>query len=34
MKGAMKLPVIFDGRNQYSRSDLVEKGFVYFGVGQ
>ena len=34
MKGAMKLPVIFDGRNQYSRSDVVEKGFVYFGVGQ
>ena len=34
IKGAMKLPVIFDGRNQYSRSDLVEKGFVYFGVGQ
>ena len=34
MKRAMKLPVIFDGRNQYSRSDLVEKGFVYFGVGQ
>ena len=34
VKEAMKLPVIFDGRNQYSRSDLVEKGFVYFGVGQ
>ena len=34
MKRAMKLPVIFDGRNQYSRSDVVEKGFVYFGVGQ
>ncbi len=34
MKAAMKLPVIFDGRNQYSRSDMVEKGFVYFGVGQ
>ena len=34
MKEAMRLPVIFDGRNQYSRSDLVAKGFVYFGVGQ
>lgn len=34
MKEVMKLPVIFDGRNQYSRSDLVKKGFVYFGVGQ
>ena len=34
MKEAMRLPVIFDGRNQYSRSDLVKKGFVYFGVGQ
>ncbi len=34
MKEAMRLPVIFDGRNQYSRSDLIEKGFVYFGVGQ
>ncbi len=34
MKELMRLPVIFDGRNQYSRSDLKERGLVYFGVGQ
>ena len=34
MRALMRLPVIFDGRNQYARADMVEKGFVYFGVGQ
>ncbi len=34
MKETMSLPVIFDGRNQYSRAELVEKGLVYFGVGR
>ena len=34
MRETMRLPVVFDGRNLYSRSDLVEKGFVYFGIGQ
>jgi UDPglucose 6-dehydrogenase len=33
MKKRMRLPVIFDGRNQYSRQELLDKGFVYFGVG-
>ncbi len=34
MRELMRLPVIFDGRNQYSRVDMIERGFVYFGVGQ
>jgi len=33
MKKQMRIPVIFDGRNQYSRQKLLDKGFVYFGVG-
>ena len=34
MKKLMKDPVIFDGRNQYSRREMRELGFVYFGVGR
>ena len=34
MREVMRLPVIFDGRNQYVRTDLIEKGLVYFGIGQ
>ncbi|MFO0984415.1 MAG: UDP-glucose/GDP-mannose dehydrogenase family protein [Planctomycetota bacterium] len=33
MKTLMKRPVIFDGRNIYSRSVLVEKGFTYYCIG-
>jgi UDPglucose 6-dehydrogenase len=33
MKRLLKYPVIFDGRNQYSRHEMRELGFLYFGVG-
>lgn len=33
VKKRMKSPVIFDGRNQYSPSTLIEKGFTYFQIG-
>jgi len=34
MKELMKDPVIFDGRNQYSRREMRELGFDYFGIGR
>jgi UDPglucose 6-dehydrogenase len=34
MKGLMKAPVIFDGRNVYSPSKMRELGFTYFGIGR
>ena len=34
MKGVMKSPVIFDGRNQYNREELERTGFVYYCVGR
>ena len=34
MKDLLKAPVIFDGRNQYSRREMRELGFDYFGVGR
>ncbi len=36
IKGRLKNPIIFDGRNQYSAKRLKEMGFVYYeiGVGQ
>jgi UDPglucose 6-dehydrogenase len=34
MKGLMKTPVIFDGRNVFSPTVLREKGFVYYGIGR
>lgn len=33
MKGLLKTPLIFDGRNQYSRNSLTQKGFTYFSIG-
>ena len=33
MKARMKNPVIFDGRNQYSRQALEAAGFEYFEIG-
>ena len=33
MKQRLKNPVIFDGRNQYNRKRLEEKGFEYFEIG-
>ncbi|MBD3313733.1 nucleotide sugar dehydrogenase [Candidatus Woesearchaeota archaeon] len=34
MKGLMKSPVIFDGRNIYSREEMRGLGFTYIGVGR
>ena len=34
MKGLMKTPVIFDGRNIYDPKTMKESGFTYFGVGR
>ncbi len=34
MKNLLKEPVIFDGRNQYSRREMRELGFDYIGVGR
>jgi len=33
VKAALKTPVVFDGRNIYSRGTLEKLGFEYFGVG-
>ena len=34
MRSLMKQPVIFDGRNIYDPKVMVEKGFVYYGIGR
>jgi len=34
MKDLLKNPVIFDGRNQYSRREMQQLGFDYVGVGR
>ena len=34
IKGSLKNPIIFDGRNQYSVFNLKEKGFEYFQIGK
>ncbi len=34
MRKLMKTPVVFDGRNIYNPARLIEKGFVYYGVGR
>ena len=33
IKGLLKQPVIFDGRNQYDTNRLLEKGFSYYKIG-
>ena len=34
VKSLLKRPVFFDLRNVYTREDVEDKGFVYFGVGK
>ncbi|MBU0536069.1 MAG: UDP-glucose/GDP-mannose dehydrogenase family protein [Nanoarchaeota archaeon] len=34
MKKLMKSPLIFDGRNIYSREEMKKLGFIYLGVGR
>ena len=34
MKSIMKMPVIFDGRNQYNGTRLIERGFDYQCIGK
>jgi UDPglucose 6-dehydrogenase len=34
MKGMMKYPVLFDGRNQYDPEEAAELGFEYHGIGR
>ena len=33
VKGLLKQPIVFDGRNIYSRATLERQGFEYFGIG-
>jgi UDPglucose 6-dehydrogenase len=33
MRGLLKQPVVFDGRNVYSRGVLQRLGFEYYGIG-
>lgn len=34
LKSKMRLPIIFDGRNQYNAFDLNKKGFEYYQIGK
>ena len=34
IKGALKTPVIFDGRNLYEPKRMQERGIDYFGIGR
>jgi UDPglucose 6-dehydrogenase len=34
MKGLMRRPVIFDGRNIYDPKRLAERGFTCYGIGR
>ncbi|MDO8446147.1 MAG: UDP-glucose/GDP-mannose dehydrogenase family protein [Deltaproteobacteria bacterium] len=34
IKALMKTPVIFDGRNIYEPKEMMEHGFIYYGIGR
>lgn len=34
MRGLMRMPVLFDGRNIYDAAHLVAQGFIYHGIGR
>ena len=34
IKGHLKQPVLFDGRNVWPQATLLEQGFTYYGVGR
>ncbi len=34
MKGLMKSPLIFDGRNQYNAKRLKDRGIIYYSIGR
>ncbi|MNN57288.1 UDP-glucose 6-dehydrogenase TuaD [compost metagenome] len=34
IRGLMRMPVIFDGRNLYEPAQLAESGFLYRGIGR
>lgn len=34
IKSLLKSPVIFDGRNQYDYTKMIEKGFTYYSIGK
>ena len=34
IKDSLKTPIIFDGRNQYDKKRMSEKGFTYYCVGK
>uniref|UniRef100_UPI0037C99385 UDP binding domain-containing protein n=1 Tax=Pseudomonas sp. TaxID=306 RepID=UPI0037C99385 len=34
IRGLMRMPVLFDGRNIYDAQHLAEQGFIYRGIGR
>jgi UDPglucose 6-dehydrogenase len=34
IKKMLKKPVIFDGRNIYTKEELLKLGFTYYGIGR
>ncbi len=34
IKSRLRVPIIFDGRNQYEPRDLAAAGFEYYGIGR